>query len=264
MKNNLIHPSAIIEDGAKIGNNVKIGPFSYVGSNVEIADEVELKSHVVVDGHTYIGQNTVIYPFASIGNHPQDLKYKGGKSLLWIGRNNVIREYVTIHPGNDEGKETIVGDNCLLMIGVHIAHDCNVGNNVIFANNATLAGHVIVEDNVVIGGLSAIHQFVRLGKNCMIGGATGIERDVPPFASASSDRAYIDGINLVGMKRRGFSKDEIISLQKAMRLIFSEENIFEENIKLAEKEYGQFESVKDVIRFMKSDSKRSFTTTRKK
>jgi UDP-N-acetylglucosamine acyltransferase len=216
-----IHPSSIISSKANVGQNVSIGPYCVIGDNVTIDDDVELKSHVVVDGLTHIGSGTKIFPFAAIGLAPQDLKYKGEASKLVIGKNNLIREHVTIHTGTEGGGMlTTIGDNCLLMISVHIAHDCKVGNNVILANNVTLAGHVSVGDYAVIGGLSAAHQFVRIGEHAMIGGMSAIENDVIPYGVAVNDRAYMVGINLVGLKRRGFSRGDIQAIDQAYTILF--------------------------------------------
>lgn len=220
-KSPTIHPSAIIEPTAQLGENVKIGPFCYVGPQVVLEDDVELKSHVVIEGDTHIGHHTMIFPFASIGLIPQDKKYKGEVSKLEIGHDNVIREYVTIHPGTQEGgMVTKIGNNGLFMIGVHIAHDCIIGDHVIFANYATLAGHVVVEDYVTVGGLSGVHQFVRIGAHAMIGGMSGVEQDVIPFGIVVADRARLCGLNLIGLKRRGFSTNAIHQLREAYKTLF--------------------------------------------
>lgn len=201
-----IHPTAVIDSAAKIGKNVKIGPYCCIGANVEIGDGVELKAHVVIDGQTSIGADSKFFPFASIGLPPQDLKYSGEKSTLTIGERNIIREYVTMNPGTEGGGlETRVGDDNLFMVGAHVAHDCIVGNNVIMANNATLAGHVMVDDYAIIGGLAAVHQFCRIGRHAMIGGMSGVENDIIPYASVLGGRAWLSGLNLVGLKRRGVS-----------------------------------------------------------
>ena len=193
-----IHPTAIIEDGASIGKNVFIGPFCVVGSEVTIGDGCELRSHVVIAGLTEIGAKCVIYPFASLGQPPQDLKFNGEKTRLKIGDNNVIREHVTMNPGTFTGaKETVVGDNCLFMVGAHVAHDCIVGNNVILANNATLAGHVEIGDYAIIGGLSAIHQFIRVGAHSIIVGCTGVDSDVIPYGRVKGERGHLMGLNLI-------------------------------------------------------------------
>ena len=253
-----IHKSAIIEDGANIGNNVTIGPFCFIDSNVTLKDNITLESHISISGNTVIGENTHIFPFASIGHIPQDLKYHGEEVRLEIGSNNKIREHVTINPGTEGGGSvTKIGDNCLFMVASHIAHDCQVGNNVILANNATLAGHVIVGDYAIIGGLSAIHQFVRIGKHAMIGGMSGIENDVIPYGSAMGERASLAGLNLLGLKRREFSRDEIHTLRTAYRMLFATEGTLDERIEDTIEQFGKSEIVMEVVEFIKSDGSRS-------
>ena len=253
-----IHPTAIIADGAKIGENVSIGPYSMVGSDVELDDGVELISHVVVTGHTSIGANTRIFPFASIGHQPQDLKYQGEASSLTIGCNNVIREYVTMNPGTEGGgMATRIGNNCLFMVAAHVAHDCQIADNVILVNNATLAGHVSIEDWAIIGGLSAVHQFVRIGKRSMIGGKTGVAEDVIPYGSVIGNRARLSGLNIVGLKRRDFSREDIQNLRKAYRLIFAEEGTFAERILDVAELFPDNEPVQDIINFINADSSRA-------
>lgn len=253
-----IHPTAIIADGAKIGKNVSIGPYSMVGSDVELDDGVELISHVVVTGHTSIGANTRIFPFASIGHQPQDLKYQGEASSLTIGCNNVIREYVTMNPGTEGGgMATRIGNNCLFMVAAHVAHDCQIADNVILVNNATLAGHVSIEDWAIIGGLSAVHQFVRIGKHSMIGGKTGVAEDVIPYGSVIGNRARLSGLNIVGLKRRDFSREDIQNLRKAYRLIFAEEGTFAERILDVAELFPDNEPVQDIINFINADSSRA-------
>jgi UDP-N-acetylglucosamine acyltransferase len=253
-----IHPMAVVEASVKLGKGIYIGPFCHVHGNVELGDNVRLESHVVVCGNTKIGEGTRIFPFASIGTQPQDLKYKGEEVYLQIGKNNMIREHVTMNPGTVTGTSiTKVGDNCLFMMGSHVAHDCEVGNNVILANNATLAGHVIIGDFVVLGGLSAVHQFVRIGKHAMIGGMSGIESDIIPYGSAKGERANLAGLNLVGLKRRNFSREEIHALRNAFNLIFADEGTMDDRIKEAKEQYANNESVLDVIKFISEDSSRA-------
>ena len=219
-----IHPTAVVEKGAELGVGVQVGPFCCVGPHARLADGVELKSHVVVEGHTEIGANTRVFPFASLGTQPQDLKYKGEVSRLVIGANNVIREHVTMNPGTEGGGlETRVGNNCLFMVGAHVAHDCQLGDHIILVNNATLAGHVGIEDFAIVGGLSAVHQFVRIGRHAMIGGMTGVTQDVIPYGSVTGNRAKLEGLNLVGLKRRNFDRETIHALRQAYRLIFAQE-----------------------------------------
>lgn len=257
-----IHSSAIISEEAILGKNVKIGPFCIIGPKVKLGDNVVLHSHIVLEGKTTIGNNNVIFPFASIGHAPQDLKFQNEDSEVIIGDNNIIREYVTIQPGTIGDKmKTIIGNNCLLMVGTHIAHDCIVGNNVICANMATIAGHVSIGDFTVLGGLSAVHQHVRIGEHVMVGGLTAVLRDVAPFAMVSSDRSEISGLNLVGLKRRGIEKSDIFTLQKAFNKIFFTENLsMLDAIKEVRQEYGENIFVKQLLEFMELESKRSYTT----
>ncbi len=217
----MIHPTAIIDPGAVIGEGCKIGPYCVIGANVKLGAGVELKAHVCIDGHTTIGDGTVVYPFASLGHAPQDLKFKGEPSTLEIGKNNKIREHVTMNPGTEGGgMRTVVGDNCLFMTASHVAHDCIVGNNVILANNATLAGHVTVMDYAIIGGLAAVHQFVRIGPYAMIGGMAGVSHDVIPYGLVKGEHASLAGLNYVGLERRGFTKEQVLHIMKAFKQLF--------------------------------------------
>lgn len=250
---NSIHPTAIIENGARIGQGVSVGPYCIVGSNVVLEDNVILKAHICVDGHTAVGEGTTIYPFASIGTAPQDLKYSGEHSRLVIGKNCTIREHVTMNPGTEGGgMKTSVGDNCLLMVGVHVAHDCHVGNNVILANNATLAGHVVVGDHVLVGGLSAVHQFVRIGSHAVIGGMSGVESDVIPFGRVKGERAHLAGINLVGLERGGFDKEQVRTIQKAVNTLFDGEGTLEDRISGLEQEYAENSHVMFILDFARN------------
>ena len=256
----MIHNSSIIEKEAKIGRNVKVGPFCYVGSQVQISDGVELISNVHIEGNTKIGKGTKIFPFASIGTQPQDLKYKGESSSLEIGENNTIREYVTINPGTEGGgRKTIIGNNCLLMISSHIAHDCNIGNDVVIANNVPLGGHVTIEDSVVIGGNSAVQQFTRIGRLAMIGGMTGVLKDVIPFGLSFGNRNYLRGINLIGLKRKKYNNKAIMELNSAFKEIFSSKNLHE-NLSKINGEYKDNDLVKEVINFIAKDKKRPICT----
>lgn len=257
----MIHKTAIVSDKAKVANNVEVGPFCIIGDNVKIDEGTILKSHVVIDGNTTIGKNNIIFPFATVGLVPQDLKFAGEQSQLIIGDNNTIREHVTIHLGTkDGGMITKIGNNCLLMVGVHIAHDCLIGNNVILANNATLAGHVHVGNNVVIGGLSAVHQFVRIGGGAMIGGMSGVENDVIPFGLVMGERAHLAGINLVGMKRQNISRDEIHALRNFYKQVFEyngEINFINRATEISQ-DFSQNSTIKEVINFINSETSRSF------
>ena len=224
----MIHKSSVIDPKANIGKNVKIGPFCFVGPNVQLADEVELISNIHIEGNTKVGKNTKIFPFASIGTAPQDLKYRGETNSLEIGEYNVIREYVTINPGTSGGgSKTKIGNNCLFMISSHVAHDCTIGNNVVIANNVPLGGHVTIEDSVVIGGNSAVQQFTRIGRLAMIGGMTGVLKDVIPFGLSFGNRNYLKGINLIGLRRKKYDNRKIIELDQAYKKIFSSNNLQE-------------------------------------
>jgi len=256
----MIHQSSIIDQKAKIGKNVKIGPFCFVGPQVQLNEGVELISNVHIEGNTKIGKGTKIFPFASIGTVPQDLKYKGEANSLEIGENNVIREYVTINPGTAEGgSKTVVGNNCLLMISSHIAHDCKIGNNVVIANNVPLGGHVTIEDSVVIGGNSAVQQFTRIGRLAMIGGMTGVLKDVIPFGLSFGNRNYLRGINIIGLKRKKYDNKKIMELDKAYKKIFSSKNLHE-NLSKINGEYRGNDLVKEVINFIEKDKKRPICT----
>jgi len=247
-----IHPTAVISSGAKIGKDVSIGPYCVVGPSVELGDATILKSHVVVSGQTRIGAGTTIYPFASIGSDPQDLKYEGEPSELIIGENNTIREYVTMNPGTaGGGLRTVIGNSCLFMVGAHVAHDCLIGNHVVMANNATLGGHVRVGDRVLIGGLAAVHQFIRIGAFAVIGGTSGVESDVIPFGRVKGDRAYLAGLNLVGLERGGFSKDQIKTIQKAVNRLFAEAGTLEARVQQLEKDFGTDASIGQIIQFVR-------------
>jgi UDP-N-acetylglucosamine acyltransferase len=252
-----IHPTAVVDSAAEIADDVAIGPFCVIGPDVKLAAGVKLMSHVVVAGRTDIGPGTRIYPFASIGHDPQDLKYHGEPSTLSIGAKNVIREHVTINPGTEGGgMVTSIGDECLFMVGAHVAHDCKLGNNVILVNNATLAGHVSIDSWAIVGGLSAVHQFVRIGKHAMIGGMTGVEHDVIPYGTVIGNRARLEGLNLVGLKRRGFSRDVIHDLRKAYRMIFAEEGTLAERLQDVVEDFSSNEPVMEIISFIQRDSSR--------
>ena len=252
----MIHKTSIIHPKAKISKNVKIGPYTVIDQNVEIGEDVEIYSHVNISGSTKIGPKTKIYPFASIGTNPQDLKFKGEKSNLIIGKNNTIREYVTINPGTEGGGGlTTIGDNCLLMISSHVAHDCKVGNNVVIANNVPLGGHAIIEDGVIIGGNSAVQQFTRIGRLAMIGGMTGVLKDVIPFGLSFGNRNYLKGLNLIGLRRNKYENKKIIELGNAYKKIFSSGNLYE-NVNKINGEYKENNLVTEVTNFILRDKKR--------
>ena len=252
----MIHKTAVIDKNAKIHSSVKIGPYSIIGPNVEINENVVIQSHVNITGNTKIGSGNKFYPFASIGNDPQDLKYNGENTSLVIGNNNKFREYVTINPGTVSGGGlTKIGDNCLFMISSHVAHDCIVGNNVIIANNVPLGGHVNIGDNAIIGGNSAVQQFTRIGKMAMIGGMTGVLKDVIPYGLSFGNRNYLEGLNLIGLRRANIENKDILELSKAYKEIFYKKDILN-NIEKLDNAIKANYLVKDMINFIKSDKKR--------
>ena len=256
----MIHKTAIIDPKAKISLNVEIGPYSIIGPNVEIGEKTIIQSHVSIIGNTKIGKNNNIYPFASIGNHPQDLKFSGEETKLEVGDNNKIREYVTINLGTKGGGGiTKVGNNCLFMVSSHIAHDCIVEDNVILANNVPLGGHAHIEENVIIGGNSAVQQFTRVGKSSMIGGMCGVVRDIIPYAMVHGNRSILQGLNLIGLRRKNISNKEIMILSDAYKEIFKNENLTE-NLKNLDPNLKKNDLVKDVINFLEKDKKRPICT----
>ena len=256
----MIHKTSVIDNKSKIASSAKVGPYTVIGPNVEIGNDVEIHSHVNISGNTKIGDKTKIFPFASIGTDPQDLKYNGENTKLEIGKNNKIREYVTINPGTSGGGGlTKIGDNCLFMISSHIAHDCNIGNNVTIANNVPLGGHVTIEDNVVIGGNSAVQQFTRIGKLAMIGGMTGVLNDVIPFGLSIGNRNYLQGLNLIGLRRSNYDNKDILGLIEAYKEIFLTENL-NENLSKLNGAFKENPLVKEVINFITKDKKRSICT----
>ena len=256
----MIHKTAIVDSKAKISSSVNIGPYCVIGPNVEINENVKIYSHVNISGNTKIGKGNKIYPFASIGNDPQDLKYNGEETKLIIGDNNKIREYVTINPGTEGGGGlTKIGNDCLFMISSHVAHDCEVGNNVIIANNVPLGGHAIIEDNVVIGGNSAVQQFTRIGKMAMVGGMTGVLHDVIPYGLSIGNRNYLQGLNLIGLRRANFNNKDILGLTEAYKEIFATKNL-SDNLSKLNGEFKENKLVKDVIKFITKDKKRSICT----
>jgi UDP-N-acetylglucosamine acyltransferase len=252
-----VHPTAIVEDGAVLGAETVVGPYCLVGPNVTLGDGVELVGHVCVAGRTVIGEGTKIYPFASIGHPPQDLKYHGEESRVEIGSHTTIREQVTINPGTEGGGMlTSVGDHCLLMVGAHVAHDCRVGDHVILVNNATLAGHVHVGDHAILGGLSAVHQWVRIGAHSFLGGLSGLENDLIPYGSAIGDRARLGGLNIVGLKRRSFERESIHKLRAAYRMLFSEEGTLSERIEDVATMFADEPLVMQVVDFLRDGGDR--------
>lgn len=252
-----IHPLAVIAPGAVIGEGAEIGPFCTVGPNVQIGAGARLMSHVVVDGHTRIGPGAVLYPFCTVGLAPQDLKYKGEPTRCEIGAGTHVREHCSIHRGTVTGSGlTRVGDNCLLMAVVHVAHDCEIGNNVIIANNVVMGGHVEIGDHAVIGGSAALHQFVRIGRAAMVGGVSGVEADVIPFGSVIGNRARLAGLNVVGLKRRGFDRAQIATLRLAFRALFRRSGVFAQRIAEVEARFGADPLVREVLDFVSHPGKR--------
>lgn len=256
-----IHPTAIIEQGAKLGAGVKIGPYCLVGSGVTLGDEVELLSHAVVAGTTSIGARTRIFPFASIGHQPQDLKYKGEPASLTVGADCIIREGVTMNPGTaGGGSETTVGNGCAFLANSHVGHDCRVGSNVIFSNNVMLAGHCNVGDFAIIGGGAAVIQFARVGAHSFLGGMSGLENDLIPYGMALGNRAYLSGLNIVGLQRRGFARNDIHDLRRAYRLLFAAEGTLMERVEDVKTEFAGQPIVEEIIAFIREGGKRSLCT----
>lgn len=257
-----IHPTAIIGKKVTLAANVSVGPYCVLEGDISIGEGTQLLSHIAIGGNTTIGKNCRIFPFASLGHAPQDLKFKGEASQLVIGENVVIREHVTMNPGTEGGGMlTKVGNNCLFMVGSHVAHDCKIGDYVILANNATLAGHVEIGDHAIIGGLAAIHQFVRVGPHAIIGGMSGVEHDVIPFGSVMGERANLAGLNLVGLKRRGFDRDTIHALRNVYKELFEETaGTLAERAEKILNDYGKIKEVMDIITFMNDKGSRSLCT----
>lgn len=261
MAESRIHPTAIVEDGARLGDGVAVGPFSIVGADVSLGDGVELASHVVVTGRTTVGARTRIFPFASIGHQPQDLKYKGEPSTLAIGADCLIREGVTINPGTEGGgMTTTIGNACAFLANSHVGHDCHVGNNVIFSNNVMLAGHCEVGDFAIIGGGAAVIQFARVGAHSFLGGMSGLEQDLIPYGMALGNRAHLSGLNIIGLQRRNFSRSEIHDLRRAYRLLFAQEGTLLERVADVAEEFKDHPTVMEIVAFIKAGGKRSMCT----
>lgn len=254
-----IHPTAVVEKSVVLASDVMVGPYCVLTGNVTIGSGTKLMSHVAIAGNTTIGKNCQIFPFASLGHVPQDLKYHGESSRLIIGDNNAIREHVTMNPGTEGGGlSTTVGSNCLFMVSSHVAHDCKVGDHVILANNATLAGHVQVGNHAIIGGLAAVHQFVRIGAHAIVGGMSGVEHDVIPYGSVMGERANLAGLNLVGLKRRGFDRDAIHALRNAYKKLFEDsDGTLVERTSRIQAEYSASHEVMEIIAFMNAKGSRS-------
>ena len=255
-----IHPSAIIEEGAQIGEGCIIGPFSLIGAEVVLGANVHIKSHVVVTGQTEIGEGTVVFPFSVIGEVPQDLKFKGEKTALKIGARNRIREHVTINCGTEGGGGvTVIGDDGLFMAGCHIAHDAHLGDRVIVVNSTAVAGHCIIEDDVIIGGLCGIHQFVRIGQGAIIGALSMVTNDVIPHGLVQGPRGELDGLNLVGLKRRGVARADITALRAAFQMLAQGEGTFQERARRLGED-SESDYVQQIVGFVTGASDRSFLT----
>lgn len=258
-----VHPTAIVERGAELAETTVVGPYCVISSGTTLGENVRLHSHVVVGGSTLVGEGSEIYPFASVGLAPQDMKYRGEPSRLEIGRNCTIREHVTINPGTEGGGMlTKIGDDCLLLVGSHVAHDCRLGNRVILVNHATLGGHCRIDDYAILGGLSAMHQYVRIGESGFVGGMSGVENDVIPFGSAIGNRAELGGLNIVGLSRRGFSRDAIHQLRRAYRTLFGPEGTLKERLVDVEDEFAGDPNVGKIIAFIREGGDRAICTPR--
>lgn len=252
-----IHATAIIEDGAQIDPSAEIGAYAFVGANVKLGVNVKLHHHAVVDGHTTIGTGTQVHPFAVLGAPPQHNAYKGESTTLIIGENNQIREHVTMHPGTVQGRsETRVGNHGLFMVGAHVAHDCTLGDYVIMANNATLGGHIDIGSYVFLGGLCAIHQFCRIGPYAFLGGGGILTTDIIPYGSAFGNHAKLEGLNIVGMKRRGMTRESIHALRSAYRLLFASEGTLKERLEDASQRFADVPEAMMVIEFMQAEADR--------
>ena len=261
MPSSKVHATAVVEAGAELADDVEIGPFCVVGPHVKLAAGVQLMSHVVVAGRTSIGARTRLFPFASIGHPPQDLKYKGEPSSLIVGNDCLIREGVTMNPGTaGGGMQTVVGDACAFLANSHVGHDCRVGNNVIFSNNVMLAGHCRIGDFAILGGGAAIHQFARVGAHAFLGGMSGLENDLIPYGMALGNRAYLSGLNIIGLQRRGFAREDIHTLRRAYRLLFANEGTLQERLGDVEEEFSTHPIVKEIVAFIRTGGKRSLCT----
>jgi len=252
-----IHPTAIVEPGAQLGHGVQIGPFCHVGPDVQLHDNVRLISHVVVGGDTVVGEGAVLYPFCTVGLAPQDLKYKGEPTRCEIGARTQVREHCTIHRGTVTGAGvTRIGGGCLLMAVVHVAHDCEIGDGVVIANNVVMGGHVTIGANAVIGGAAAVHQFVRIGRGAMIGGVSGVEADVIPFGSVIGNRARLAGLNIIGLRRRGVDRAQLMQLRAAVRQLFWGEGVFADRLEAVRQAYGADPLAAEVLDFAAAPTKR--------
>ena len=258
-----IHQLAAVDPRAKIGSGVEIGPFAVIGPDVSIGDGTKIHPHAVVNGLTELGEGCEIYPFAAVGGAPQDMKYRGEESRLIVGAHTTVREHVTMNGGTESGGHiTRTGHHCLILAGAHVAHDCQLGNHVLLVNNATLAGHVTVEDHAILGGLCAVHQFVRVGAHAFVGGMSGVEADVIPFGIVLGNRAELAGLNIVGLKRAGFEREQIHALRQAYKLLFSQEGALQERLDDVDKMFADNPQVQRIVGFMRAKTDRSFCVPR--
>jgi len=258
-----IHPTAVVDPRAELAGDVVIGPYCVIGPQVLLGAGVRLESHVVITGRTRVGDRCRIFPFACLGHRPQDLKYRGEDTELVIGSDNQIREHVTMHPGTAGGGGiTRIGEGGLFMAAIHVAHDCLIGNGVIMANNAALGGHVEIQDHAYLGGLCAVHQFVRIGQQAMIGGLAGVENDVIPYGMVLGNRAHLNGLNIVGMKRRGVSREEIHDLRTAYRLLFAPEGAFAERLAEVAAQFADHPRIMEIVEFIRSAGNRAICVPR--
>ncbi len=254
----MIHNTALVDPLAQIGESVEIGPYCVVGPNVRLGDGVRLISHVSITGNTSIGKNCVFHAFASIGEPPQDFKHKGGDVFIEIGERNVFREHVTVHPGTDAGlRKTIIGNDCYMMVGSHLAHDCVMGDRVVLSNKVQIGGFVTIGDHVILGGLSAVHQNTRLGAHAFIGGLTPVVADVIPYGTVMGNPSHLAGLNVIGLKRRGFDRQTIRDLRSAYRLLFAAEGTFKERLEDTARLYADHALVMQIVNFIKIHGKRN-------
>lgn len=260
-----VHPTALVADGARLGDGVTVGPFCTVGPEVVLGDGVTLVSHAVVDGDTHLGPGCRVFPFASIGMEPQDLKFSGEKSRLRVGERVVFRENVTVNPGTrGGGLETVIGDDCYLLAGAHVAHDCRIGKHCVLVNNCMIAGHCTLGDFVIVGGGAGLHQFIRVGEHAFIGGLSGVENDVIPFATAIGNRAHLGGLNLIGLKRRGFARSDIHALRAAYAAFFDDKVPSEERHRALEARASESDAIRVVADFVREGGSRSLCVPRQR
>lgn len=258
-----IHPSAIVEDGAEIGDDAEIGPFCHIGAQVKLGTGARLHSHVAIAGRTTIGNGLRAFPFSSIGHQPQDLKYKGEPSTLTIGDECMVREGVTINPGTEGGgMRTVIGRNCAILANAHVGHDCHLGDHVVLVNNVMLAGHVTVGDYAICGGGSAVIQFTRVGPHAFVGGLTGLENDLIPYGLAMGNRAHLAGLNMIGLRRRNFSREAIHDLRRAYRALFAEEGTLKERVEDVAAEFAGHPQVEEIVAFIRIGGDRAICQPR--